>query len=171
MELTQKKKIMSIYIIRFFRNSTLLTLVFFTLYGCSSKRFMLSNHINEPNCMLSKYIYNELNENDSNYDKIILFRTNFCGNELCTDDLYKAMNKYVTDEHKKVLIVLSSKDTTLIKILSSNTQIKVKLDLAQNFQKYGFQRPGHYAFVLKENQCPIQYLNITKSFIEWFVSQ
>lgn len=171
MELTLKKIIMSIYIMKYYIIRIWIVSIFIYFNSCTTYKFRISNHYDNANCMVINYIKNEFNESDSIYEKVLIFRTNFCGNELCTDELYETMNKYVLDEHKKVLVVLSSKDTTLIKILSTNSQIKVKLDLYQNFQKYGFQRPGHYAFILNKNQCPIQYLNITKSFIKWFVSQ
>lgn len=153
------------------QNKIILMALLVFLIGCKTRKFSLDNHDVSQNCFFKSYIENELNERDSNFDKAILLRTNFCGNELCSIDLYKSMEQYTKNEKKRVLIIVNYNDTTLTKILSNNTQIKVRIDQTEKYQKYGFQRPGHYAFQFNKTSCPNQYINITESFILWFEKQ
>lgn len=140
-------------------------------FSCNSQKV---NVINPPftyNCNLLRYLENDLNIHDTSFKKVILFRLDFCGNELCSDELYESMEDYVLKENKKVLIILSNNDSALFSILSKSKKIKTVVDVMQKFQKFGFQRPGHYAFLFKSNLCPIQYINIDKKFIQWYTNQ
>jgi hypothetical protein len=139
--------------------------------SCKTQKFTLTNHECCRNCLFKNYLKTELNEIDTNYDKSILFRINFCGSELCSKDLYNSMRKYVLNEKKKVLIVINYRDTVLTNILSNHPFIKIRIDQTEKYLKYGFQRPGHYAFIHNNITCPTQYTNITESFILWFEKQ
>lgn len=171
MELTLKKIIMNISIMRSDLSKYSRITILIYLLGCKTQNFKITDHKGSKNCQFKNYTEIELNEIDSNYDKALLLRTNFCGSELCSNELYKTMQHYVKNEKKRVLIIVNINDIDLIKILSKNKQIKVRIDQAENYLKYGFQRPGHYAFVYNNSSCPAQFTNITQSFILWFEKQ
>lgn len=141
------------------------------LIGCKSKKFNPGEHSGKDNCLFKRYMQNEFNEADSNFDKALLFRTNFCGSELCSQDLYAAMRFFVRNEKKRVLVIVNYNDTALSHIISGHANIRLRFDPTEKYQKYGFQRPGHYAFIFKGQACPAQYINITEKFIQWFVKQ
>lgn len=147
----------------------LISFVFFT--NCQVFRSEKSQHFDRVNCSLNTLIKTEYKDSIISFDKALILRDRFCSNELCSDKLYESMEQYIKNENKRVLVITDSRDTLLIALLSKHKNVTLKVDYFQSYLRYGFQRPGHYAFLFNENNCPTQYINITQSFLLWFVKQ
>jgi len=139
--------------------------------ACRTPVIYKAEHQSGNNCYFNRYINEYLEESDSLYDKAFLIRSRFCGAELCSKKLEDALAEYVRIEKKKVLFVLDYFDTSIYRILSANSGIKMRVDPGLKYQKYGFQRPGHYAFIMNKSGCAQQFIFVDRPFLLAFAEQ
>jgi hypothetical protein len=142
-----------------------LIIVFNSSCRIRKEKFDIEKHKKEIDCRIIQYI-SQFNTSIT-YPKIIILRTNFCGSELCGNELKLSLLNYEKNNHDTTLLILDKRDTTIAHIFSHSKYVNVNIDEYAGYMKYGYQRPGHYTFI-KTEKCYQSYINVNRSFFHWF---